>query len=87
MKRGTGMTGIFPVAAVAVAASALTAGAFFSVAQAGCTSPAHYVRTGNHVELVGGCVGADDLPAGTHHTDVPRYQQYRQPADFVRARP
>ncbi|WP_127782181.1 hypothetical protein [Rhodococcus sp. X156] len=46
-----------------VAASAsLIGGALFTVAQAGCDTPAHLqTRADGGVELVGGCVAAGDL--------------------------
>jgi hypothetical protein len=84
MKRNPHASGAVSLAAVALAASALTVGAFFSVSQAGCPSPGDYVRQGNQIALVGGCVSSDDLPA-QHH--VLSRQQAHQPAGNVPARP
>jgi len=62
---------VLPVAAVTVAATALAGVAVFTVNNAGCADPGRYVQHDGHVELVGGCVVARDLPqppavAGNH---------------------
>ena len=53
---------VLPVAAVTVAATALAGVAVFTVSNAGCADPGRYVQHAGHVELVGGCVDARDLP-------------------------
>jgi hypothetical protein len=53
---------VLPVAAVTVAATALGGVAVFTVSNAGCADPGRYVQHDGHVELVGGCVDARDLP-------------------------
>ena len=53
---------VLPVAAVTVAATALAGAAVFTVSNAGCADPGRYVQHDGHVELVGGCIDAQDLP-------------------------
>lgn len=55
--------GTLPLVGAVLAASALTGAAFFSVSEAGCQAPGHYVDAGHHIALVGGCVSGDELPA------------------------
>ncbi|GDY29911.1 hypothetical protein [Gandjariella thermophila] len=52
-----------PFAGAVAAAAALTGAAVFTVADAGCGNPGRYVRHDGVVELVGGCVDTNRLPA------------------------
>lgn len=53
-----------PIVAMVAAAALLSGAAVYVVQQAGCRDPGHYVRTGDTVELVGGCLRPGDLPVG-----------------------
>jgi hypothetical protein len=53
-----------PVVVTLTAAALLTGGAVYTVHRAGCEDPGHYVRNGNTIELVGGCLEPGDLPVG-----------------------
>jgi len=53
-----------PVVATVAAAALLAGGAVYTVERAGCDDPGHYVRNGDSVELVGGCLEPGDLPVG-----------------------
>jgi hypothetical protein len=54
-----------PIVVAMVAVAALLSGAaVYLVQQAGCDDPGHYVRIGDTVELVGGCLRPGDLPVG-----------------------
>jgi hypothetical protein len=53
-----------PFAAMVAAAALLSGAAVYVVQQAGCDDPGHYVRTGDTIELVGGCLKPGDLPVG-----------------------
>ncbi|HEY0806758.1 MAG TPA: hypothetical protein VGD84_16920 [Pseudonocardiaceae bacterium] len=64
--------GVLPLLAAIAAAAALGGAAVFTVSQAACPDPGHFVREGVSARLVGGCVSKDDLlgnttapPAGT----------------------
>jgi hypothetical protein len=63
--------GVLPLLAAIAAAAALGGAAVFTVSQAACPDPGHFVREGVSARLVGGCVTKDDLlgntapPAGT----------------------
>jgi len=84
-RRGARAAGVLPLAGALVAASALTGAAFLTVNQAGCTPTGHYVRDGNRLELVGGCIDLGDLPAGAVHqatAGVPAH-----PVELDQARP
>ncbi|MGH3437776.1 MAG: hypothetical protein ACRDRN_15070 [Sciscionella sp.] len=83
MSVGTRTAGVLPLVGVLAAATVLTGIAVFSVADAGCASPGHYVHAGNHLELVGGCLTPGDLPSGSIHQADPA----THPAGFVRSRP
>jgi hypothetical protein len=61
--------GALPLVAAIMSAVALTGAAFYTVNQASCADPAQYIRTDNHVELVGGCVNTAELP-----TPAPPYK-------------
>jgi hypothetical protein len=54
-----------PMLGAFAAASALVGAATYTVSQAGCTHPGHYVEHAGHAELVGGCVHRNDLPRTT----------------------
>lgn len=56
---------IVPVLGAAIAASALTGAAAYTVAQTDCDS-GQYVRQGNQVELVDSCVQPDQLRGQVH---------------------
>lgn len=61
--RAARSAGALPLVAALMSAAALTGAAYYTVAQATCADPARYIRHDNHVELVGGCLTAADLPA------------------------
>jgi hypothetical protein len=52
-----------PALGAFAAASALVGAATYTVSQAGCAHPGHYVEHSGHVRLSGGCLDRDDLPA------------------------
>jgi hypothetical protein len=54
--------GVLPLLAAIIAAAALGGAAVFTVSQAACPDPGHFVREGVSARLVGGCVSKDDLP-------------------------
>jgi hypothetical protein len=56
--------GVLPLLAAIVAAAALGGAAVFTVSQAACPDPGHFVHEGVSARLVGGCVSKDDLPDG-----------------------
>jgi hypothetical protein len=58
-------TGVLPLVGGVLAAAALAGVAVFTVEQAGCAAPSHYIRDGDQVVLVGGCLNGTDLPAGS----------------------
>jgi len=53
--------GVLPLLAAIAAAAALGGAAVFTVSQAACPDPGHYVQEGVTARLVGGCVTKDDL--------------------------
>ncbi|GLY64401.1 hypothetical protein [Amycolatopsis taiwanensis] len=57
----TRSAGTLPLVAAVASALALTGAAFYTVDRAGCAEPGQYVRHGNRIELVGGCVDASTL--------------------------
>ena len=73
--------GVLPLVASVVAAAALAGAAVFTVAQAGCSAPGHYVTSNGQVVLVGGCINKDDLTTDTDslagHADSPHAPQVR----------
>ena len=73
--------GVLPLVASVVAAAALAGAAVFTVAQAGCSAPGHYVTSNGQVVLVGGCINKDDLTTETDnlagHADSPHAPQVR----------
>jgi hypothetical protein len=54
---------VLPLVGAVAAAAALAGAAVFTVSQAACPDPGHYVREGVTVELVGGCVNRAELPS------------------------
>ena len=62
MARGTRSTGAVALASAAAAALTLAGVAVFTVTSAGCANAGEYVQNGTQIELVGGCLEADDLP-------------------------
>jgi hypothetical protein len=54
--------GVLPLLAAVVAAAALGGAAVFTVSQAACPDPGHFVRQGVSAKLVGGCMDKADLP-------------------------
>lgn len=61
----TRSAGTLPLVAALTSALALTGAAFYTVDRAGCGNPGQYVRQGNRIELVGGCVDASTLSGVT----------------------
>jgi hypothetical protein len=57
---------MLPLLAAVVAAAALGGAAVFTVSQAACPDPGHFVRQGVSARLVGGCVSKSDLPESTN---------------------
>jgi hypothetical protein len=55
---------VAPIVATLAAAALLSGAAVYTVDRAGCDDPGHYVRTGDSVELIGGCLEPGDLPVG-----------------------
>ena len=55
---------VAPIVATLAAAALLSGAAVYTVDRAGCGDPGHYVRNGDSVELVGGCLEPGDLPVG-----------------------
>jgi hypothetical protein len=63
MAVGARVAGALPVAGATLAALTLAGVAVFTVNQAGCADPGHYVqRDDGQVELVGSCVDPEHLP-------------------------
>jgi hypothetical protein len=60
--RATRSAGLLPLVIGVTSAAALTGAAYFTVDSVGCATPAQYIRTDTHVELVGGCIDGADLP-------------------------
>ncbi|HEX4705684.1 MAG TPA: hypothetical protein VH352_26435 [Pseudonocardiaceae bacterium] len=54
--------GVLPLIAAVVVAAALGGAAVFTVSQAACPDPGHFVHDGVSARLVGGCVSKADLP-------------------------
>ncbi|HKN97975.1 MAG TPA: hypothetical protein VJX10_12715 [Pseudonocardiaceae bacterium] len=54
---------VLPLFGAVAAAAALTGAAVFTVSQAACPNPGHYVQEGVTLHLVGGCVSRDELPS------------------------
>ncbi|MCA1189940.1 MULTISPECIES: hypothetical protein [unclassified Saccharopolyspora] len=62
-------TGTLPLVGGIAVAAVLSAGAVFAVAQAGCDEPGSYRQQDGVVELIGGCVQAEDLPVSPEAQD------------------
>ncbi len=63
MAVGARVAGVLPLAGATLAAVALAGVAVFTVEQAGCADPGHYVQHDDgQVELVGSCVDPEHLP-------------------------
>jgi len=60
--------GVLPLLAAVIAAAALGGAAVFTVSQAACPDPGHFVRQGVSARLVGGCVSKSDLPDSITNT-------------------
>jgi hypothetical protein len=69
--------GVLPLLAAIAAAAALGGAAVFTVSQAACPDPGHFVQEGVSARLVGGCVNKDDFqgssvpPAGANAQSRP----------------
>ncbi|MPY80252.1 MAG: hypothetical protein GEV04_17690 [Actinophytocola sp.] len=70
--RATRATGAASVLVGLASAVALTGAAFFTVQEATCADAGTYIRHAEHVELVGGCVDASELPvrSGGHDSET-----------------
>jgi len=63
MAVGARVAGALPVAGATLAAVTLAGVALFTVNQAGCADPGHYIQHDDgQVELVGSCVDPEHLP-------------------------
>jgi hypothetical protein len=56
------VAGVLPLLGAVVTAAALAGAAVFTVSQAACPNPGHYVQVGGSVHIVGGCFSPSDLP-------------------------
>ncbi len=56
------VAGVLPLLGAVVTAAALAGAAVFTVSQAACPNPGHYVQSGGTVQIVGGCLTRADLP-------------------------
>jgi hypothetical protein len=54
--------GVLPLLGAVVAAAALAGAAAFTVSQAACPDPGHYVQDGVSLQVVGGCYSRGELP-------------------------
>jgi hypothetical protein len=54
---------VLPLLGAVAAAAALAGAAVFTVSQAACPNPGHYVQEGVTLHLVGGCVSRGELPS------------------------
>jgi hypothetical protein len=68
------VAGVLPLLGAVVAAAALAGAAVFTVSQAACPNPGHYVQDGMSVHLVGGCVSRDELPGSPAPAAAPAAQ-------------
>jgi hypothetical protein len=68
------VAGVLPLLGAVAAATALAGAAVFTVSQAACPNPGHYVQSGGAVHLVGGCFSRSELPttpgSGNHTAAV-----------------
>lgn len=67
MARLTLSAGTLPLIAGIAAATALSGAAVFTVFRSGCDTPGVYRAHDGIVELVGGCLKRNDLPAWPEH--------------------
>ena len=67
-----------PIVATVASAALLSGAAVFTVQRAGCDDPGHYVRTGDTVELIGGCLEPGDLPVGPAPAQLDSHQDGAQ---------
>ena len=73
---------VIPLVGAVTTAAALTGAAFLTVAHAGCDEAGRFVRTGESIEFVGGCVNGADLPAAPtaeNADNVDRFGGSRKP--------
>lgn len=71
-------SGVVPLVTGVATAAVLCAVAVFAVVRAGCENPGFYQPRGGTIELVGGCLTAEDLrvtpehvsPSGKQPTDI-----------------
>jgi hypothetical protein len=54
--------GVLPLIGAVAAAAALAGAAVFTVSQAACPDPGHYVQDGVSLHVVGGCFSRAELP-------------------------
>ncbi|HEX5402023.1 MAG TPA: hypothetical protein VFX16_06940 [Pseudonocardiaceae bacterium] len=64
MAHAARVAGVLPLLGAVVAAGALAGAAVFTVSQAACPNPGHYVQQGVALHLVGGCVSREELVPG-----------------------
>ncbi|MGB3440367.1 MAG: hypothetical protein WBA97_16595 [Actinophytocola sp.] len=70
MAVGARVAGALPLAGATLAAVALAGVAVFTVQQAGCQDPGHYIQHDDgQVELVGSCVDPEQLPPAPDTAD------------------
>lgn len=62
MAHVTRVAGVLPLLGAVAAAAALAGAAVFTVSQAACPDPGHYVQDGVSLHLVGGCFNGNGLP-------------------------
>lgn len=60
-RRTSRSAGALPLIAAVTSALALTGAAFYTVDRAACGDPGQYVRHGDRIELVGGCINPGTL--------------------------
>jgi hypothetical protein len=57
--------GVLPLLGALAAAAALAGAAVFTVSQAACPNPGHYVQEGVALHVVGGCFSRDEITGAT----------------------
>jgi hypothetical protein len=72
---------VIPLVGAVTTAAALTGAAFLTVAHAGCDEAGRFVRTGQSIEFVGGCVNGADLPSAptAEAENVDRFSGSKKP--------
>ncbi|MGH3491735.1 MAG: hypothetical protein ACRDRL_29625 [Sciscionella sp.] len=79
MPRNRRATATMPVLGAFVIASVLTGAAAFTVSQASCAQPGHYVQREGYTQLVGGCLDSDDFaPQQVRGAKTPKAGSFRQ---------